>query len=104
MQAPAEHASPAPQDVPSLFLSVTVQVPGADREVHVSAPMWHGFAGSHAVPCTQFGATHDPPLHTFPLPQEVPSDLLLVTLQLGSEVAVGHELVPMVQAFAGWHT
>ncbi len=104
MQVPEAHTSPAPHPVPSGLFPVVVQVPGCVVDVHSTAPVAHGFAGSQAAPAVQVGATHAPPLHTFPPPHAVPSGLLLVTMQLASEIADGHEVIPVVHGFAGWHT
>ena len=100
--APDEQTRPVPQDVSSGTEPIVLHVPGDEGDVQVSMPTLHGFEGWHAAAGVQVAATHDPALHTLPLPQEVPSGLLSVTMQLGSEVGDAHELVPMVQRFAGW--
>ncbi len=102
-QAPAEQTSPTPHEVPSTLDPTALHVPGCEGEVQVVAPRLHAFEGSHAAPGVQPAATHEPLLHTLPPPHVVPSGLLLVTMQLASESAVGHEVMPLTQALLGWH-
>jgi hypothetical protein len=96
--------SPAPQAVPSAFGSPSTQRPGAVEDVHAVAPSRHGFAGWHGAFGMHAAATHEPPLHTLPPPQAVPSGLLLVTTQLGSAIGVAQAVVPVVHGFSGWQT
>ncbi len=103
-QAPPAQSSPDPQAVPSGFGVVGLQVPGVPGPAHAIAPLLQGLAGSQDAPGTQLAATHDPPLQTVPVPQEVPSGLLPVTMQPGSDVGVAHDVVPSVQGFGGWQT
>jgi hypothetical protein len=81
-----------------------LHVPGVDEDVQAVVPLLHGFAGWHCRFDTQLDATQEPPLHTLPPPQVVPSALLLVVMHTASPVVVGQEEVPVVQELEGWQS
>jgi hypothetical protein len=82
--------------VPSpTFAAVSVQTGPASQ---VSAPTWHGFAGTHA-PGTQ--ATHAPAEHTSPAPHGVPFPTSPFSVHTGWPVS--QATVPVRQMFAGEH-
>lgn len=102
MHAPPEQTRPDPHAVPSPFAPAGVQVPGVVEDAQVIVPSRQGLGGWQFAPALHVTATHDPPLHTCPAPQPMPSGLLDDTTQLGVANAVEHVVVPAVQGFEGW--
>jgi hypothetical protein len=96
-QLPALHTRFVPHVVPlATFapLSVHTGLP----VLHVSVPVWHGLAGTHAAPALH--ATQLPPMHTMLLPQLVPFGRLPDSAHTGDPVA--HDVAPVLQTLLGW--
>lgn len=83
--------------MPSVWL-VPLSVQAGVPVEQFSVPVWHGLAGVHAVPALQ--VVQLPALQTMLAPQLVPLFLFPDSTQTGEPVA--HDVVPVLQAFAGW--
>jgi hypothetical protein len=98
-QRPLEHTRLVPHDAP-LASDAPVSVHTGAPVAQESSPVWQGLFGSQPSPSAQ--PTQLPlGLHTRPLPQPSPAGLL--PLSRHTKKPVSHELVPDLQALAGWH-
>ncbi len=87
---PALHTRSAPQEVPlatGIPVSLQIGIPPS----HVRVPVWHGFAGVHALPAAH--ATQDPSLQIWPVPQVWPFGTLVVSRQ--TALPVLHDVTPL---------
>lgn len=97
VQVPALQTRLLPQVVPSardIPLSVHTGAPVA----HDRFPRWQALAGVQ-VPVTSQSSHTPMPLHTWPVPQVVPTGLLPTSTQTACPVV--HDVAPVLQAFAG---
>lgn len=94
-QFPLPQTLSVPQAVPlGRFVAVSVhEIAGAQTLL----PVWQGLAGWQSRPAEH--ATHAPPLHTIPVPHEVPLATFPESRQTGAPVL--HTVVPERQGFPG---
>ncbi len=93
--APLSQTIPAPHDPPfgpGMPVSVHVDVP-VEQDV---VPRSHWLVGVHGTPDAQ--ATHEPPLHTMPVPHAVPSG---ARVSKSVQVPVEQARLPLSQGLAG---
>ncbi len=98
MHTPAEQMPDAPHDVPSATLPVSRHT--GEPVVHVVAPVRQGLVGAQGAPSLH--ATQVPaPLHTRPVPHDVPPGRLPVSAHVG--MPVEHVIEPVRQGLSGEH-
>jgi hypothetical protein len=84
-----------PQVVPFATFPVSAHICVPDE--HDVVPVLHGFVGEQIVP--EVHALHTPPLHTFPVPHEVPLAMFPVSAQ--TIVPLVHVVDPVLHGFVG---
>ncbi|HVZ87023.1 MAG TPA: hypothetical protein VHG72_08640 [Polyangia bacterium] len=93
---PLPHTLLVPQDVPSATFPVSVQT-GAPVEQAVM-PVLHGFTGWQLTPLVH--KAHVPLAHTLLVPQDVPSAVFPVSVQI--DTPVEQAVMPVLHGFVGW--
>jgi hypothetical protein len=92
---PALHTLSVPHVVPFATFPVSVHICVPDA--HEFVPVLHGFVGEQIVP--EVHTLHTPPLHTFPVPHEVPFATFPVSAQ--TIVPLVHVVAPVLHGFVG---
>jgi len=93
LQVPCAQTMFVPHEVPSVT-AVPESVHTALPPVQERVPVWQAFAGTHEPPSLQ--ATQEPPPHTFPCPQGVPSGASPASMQ--TAIPVAQLVCPSLQA------